>query len=81
MVQTCQSPASTSLAQPHPDFNEFQGIIVVGGDGSLQQAVSALLNRNDAETVRQRPIGYIPAGTANTFANHQADTKDHSRTK
>lgn len=61
------------------DFSQFDGLIIVGGDGYVQEAVSALLNRKDAEVVRQRPLGIIPAGTANTFANANVATEDHDR--
>jgi len=53
----------------------------VGGDGYCQEAVSALLQRPDAEAARQRPIGFVPVGTSNTLMNGMIDTEDRDRRK
>ena len=47
---------SILFASHSPDFSEFDGIIVVGGDGYLQEAVTALLSRPDADQVRKIPM-------------------------
>lgn len=46
---------------------EFYDIVVVsGGDGTLNEAVSGML---EIEKEKRVPIGYIPAGTMNDFAS------------
>lgn len=47
------------------DLNGCEAIIVAGGDGSVNQIVNAMINNNI-----DVPLGVIPAGTANDFANH-----------
>lgn len=47
------------------DCRDYEGVIVAGGDGSVNLAVNAILNNN-----RDIPLGIIPAGTANDFARH-----------
>jgi len=47
------------------DFNAIRGILVVGGDGTLNEVVNGMLNRNDNSKV---PIGIIPAGSGNSFS-------------
>lgn len=43
--------------------HKFERIIVSGGDGTLNEAVSAYM-----ELEHRPPLGYIPAGTTNDFA-------------
>jgi len=47
------------------DCQDYEGIIIAGGDGSVNLAVNTLLHLK-----RDIPLGIIPAGTANDFANH-----------
>jgi len=47
------------------DLQGCEAIIVAGGDGSINQVVNCMLNNNI-----DIPLGVIPAGTANDFANH-----------
>ncbi|MGP6138813.1 diacylglycerol/lipid kinase family protein [Jeotgalibaca sp. A127] len=46
-------------------------IIVIGGDGTLHEAIGGL---NEAKS--ELPIGYLPAGTGNDFARSIGLTKD-----
>ncbi len=46
------------------DINRYQLILVSGGDGTLSQTINDLLNAG-----ADVPIGVIPCGTANDFAN------------
>ncbi len=43
--------------------NNFDLIVVAGGDGTLNEAISGMMKLN-----RKIPIGYIPAGSTNDFA-------------
>lgn len=44
----------------------YELVVVSGGDGTLNEAVSGMLELDKEERV---PIGYIPAGTMNDFAS------------
>ncbi len=46
------------------DLDRFEGILVVGGDGSIHDIVNGLMSRKDN---RRIPIGILPAGTGNSF--------------
>ncbi|MDR1329809.1 MAG: acylglycerol kinase family protein, partial [Oscillospiraceae bacterium] len=50
---------------------EFSLIVCVGGDGTLSDVVSGLMDVNDPP-----PIGYIPTGTANDMATTLALPRD-----
>ncbi|PZD71749.1 Diacylglycerol kinase [Acaryochloris thomasi RCC1774] len=56
--QTRQLIQSLNLA-------EFDGLVVVGGDGTVHDVINGLMQRSDAATAIQTPIGVIPAGTGN----------------
>ena len=47
------------------DFDTINAILVVGGDGTLNEVVNGMLNRNDNLKL---PIGIIPGGSGNSFA-------------
>ena len=46
--------------------DEYDIVVVSGGDGTLNETVSGILNFGSEKRV---PIGYIPAGTMNDFAS------------
>ena len=46
------------------DFDGFDGMIVIGGDGTMHEVVNGMLTRHDK---KQLPIGLIPGGTGNSF--------------
>lgn len=50
------------------DLSEIDGIILVGGDGSIHEAINGLMHRSDWQTAILKPIGIIPAGTGNGLA-------------
>lgn len=54
---------STCLVKKN--LKDCKAIIVAGGDGSVNQIVNAMIDNNI-----DLPLGVIPAGTANDFANH-----------
>ena len=47
------------------DLSEVDGIVLVGGDGSIHEAINGLIGRSDWQTAILKPIGVIPAGTGN----------------
>tara|TARA_A100001037_G_scaffold45214_1_gene36344 strand:+ start:1035 stop:1925 length:891 start_codon:yes stop_codon:yes gene_type:complete len=46
------------------NLSDYEGILIVGGDGSFHEIVNGMLKRNDDKRI---PIGIIPAGTGNSF--------------
>lgn len=48
-----------------------QKIIIIGGDGTLNEAISALIQFN-----QKIPVAYLPAGTGNDFAREMKLTHD-----
>ncbi|MGF0050165.1 diacylglycerol/lipid kinase family protein [Lactobacillus johnsonii] len=55
-------PIATKVANEISSRNEY--VIVVGGDGSLNQALNGVKNSEQPNT----PLAYFPAGTGNDFA-------------
>lgn len=47
------------------DLTQIDGLVVVGGDGTVHDVINGLMQRADATTAIQTPIGVIPAGTGN----------------
>lgn len=49
------------------DISKYDGIIIIGGDGTAHEVINGMLNRSDAPHI---PIGIIPAGTGNSLMHH-----------
>lgn len=47
---------------------DFDGLIVISGDGLVHEVINALCKREDADIARLFPVGVIPAGSANALA-------------
>jgi len=50
------------------DVLQYQGIVIVGGDGSIHEVFNGLYKRPDSEQALKIPIGVIPGGTSNGLA-------------
>ena len=50
---------------------DYELIVCSGGDGTLDEVVTGMMKREERE-----PIGYIPTGTTNDFANSLHIPKD-----
>ncbi len=68
---TTDSTMSEALAEVD---NSYYAIIVAGGDGSVNQVINIMKRRN-----LDVPLGVIPAGTANDFANNLNMPADFNR--
>ena len=44
---------------------EIDILVIVGGDGTIHEAIDCLMSREDWQTAIAKPIGIIPAGTGN----------------
>lgn len=53
--------------------NEFDLVVCSGGDGTLDEVVTGMMQRKEEDRV---PIGYIPTGTTNDFASSLNISKD-----
>ena len=53
------------------DASTYDLVVCSGGDGTLDEVVTGMMKREDRD-----PIGYIPAGTTNDFANSLHIPKD-----
>jgi len=54
------------------DFNGYDGILSIGGDGTLHEITNGLMFRNDNFNL---PLGLIPGGSGNSFM-HDLDLVD-----
>ena len=46
-------------------LDDIDGLVVVGGDGTIYEAINGLMSRTDWHRAIEIPIGTIPAGTGN----------------
>ncbi|MCC0176738.1 sphingosine kinase [Waterburya agarophytonicola K14] len=47
------------------DLTQVDGLVIVGGDGTVHDAIAGLMNRLDWEKAIRLPLGIIPGGTGN----------------
>ena len=47
------------------DLSTTDGIVIVGGDGTIHDAIAGLTSREDSDLAIKTPIGVIPGGTGN----------------
>ncbi len=47
------------------DLSTIDGLVVVGGDGTIHDVIAGLMSREDGDRAIQTPIGVIPGGTGN----------------
>ena len=47
------------------DLSKIDGLVIVGGDGTIHDAIAGLMSRRDSETAIKTPLGIIPGGTGN----------------
>ncbi len=46
-------------------LEEIDSLVIVGGDGTIREAIDCLMSRDDWQSALQTTIGVIPAGTGN----------------
>lgn len=47
------------------DLSEIDGLVIIGGDGTIHQIINILINRYDWQKYHHIPLGIIPGGTSN----------------
>jgi YegS/Rv2252/BmrU family lipid kinase len=71
IIETKYAGHARELANTLP-FEGYDGLCVVGGDGTMHEIVNGMLKRQDHAKI---PIGLIPGGTGNSFM-HDVDALD-----
>ncbi len=61
--ETSWSRHANEIAQ-NMNFDDYSGLITVGGDGTAHEAINGLMNRSDGKKI---PLGLIPGGSGNSF--------------
>ncbi|MGF7141416.1 diacylglycerol/lipid kinase family protein [Roseimarinus sediminis] len=71
VIETSFAGHARELANTLP-FDDYDGLCVIGGDGTMHEIVNGMLRRNDGMKL---PIGLIAGGTGNSFM-HDVDALD-----
>ena len=71
IIKTDYSGHSENIAREF-DITKYNGLLIIGGDGTFHEVINGLLNRSDQKKI---PIGIIPAGSGNSFM-HDLDLVD-----
>jgi sphingosine kinase len=59
------SAADTKNLVLNLDLETTDGLVIVGGDGTIHDAIAGLMSRRDRETAIKLPLGIMLGGTAN----------------
>ncbi|KAJ8005085.1 hypothetical protein DPEC_G00142990 [Dallia pectoralis] len=74
LIQTERQNHARELIKEIP-LLEWDGIIIVSGDGLLHEVINGLMERPDWESAIKVPVGILPCGSGNALAgsiNHNA---------
>jgi len=63
-IVTTQHPGHAIEITQNCDLTQYQGVIAIGGDGTLFEVVNGFLRNNKKVDI---PIGQVPVGTGNSF--------------
>ncbi len=64
-VKQTFSAADTKNFVKELDLQTIDGLVIVGGDGTIHDVIAGLMSRRDRETAIKIPLGIIPGGTGN----------------
>ncbi|MBE9041893.1 sphingosine kinase [Oscillatoriales cyanobacterium LEGE 11467] len=64
LTETQEAGDAAKIAYNLP-LDKIDGLVVVGGDGTVHEAINGLMRRSDWKRAIEIPIGTIPAGTGN----------------
>lgn len=64
VTETSSAGDTTNLVL-NLNLADTDGIVIVGGDGTIHDAIAGLMSRPDWETAIKTPLGIIPGGTGN----------------
>ena len=63
VIETCYAGHAQDIAN-QIDLNKYDGLLAIGGDGTLNEVINGMLTRNDQKKIT---IGIIPGGSGNSF--------------
>lgn len=63
-VTKTTSAADTKNLVLNLNLQETDGLVIVGGDGTIHDAIAGLMSRGDRDAIKL-PLGILPGGTAN----------------
>lgn len=66
-VTKTRSAADTKNLVHNLNLSDTDGLVIVGGDGTIHDAIAGLMSRSDWQTAIKLPLGIIPGGTGNGF--------------
>lgn len=64
-VTETHSAADTKNLVHNLNLSEIDGLVIVGGDGTIHDAIAGLMSRPDHAKAIKLPLGIIPGGTGN----------------
>lgn len=64
-VTETSSATDTKNLVRNLNLSAIDGLVIVGGDGTIHDAIAGLMSRPDRETAIKLPLGIIPGGTGN----------------
>ena len=64
-VKQTYSAADTKNLVQQLDLTKVDGLVIVGGDGTIHDAIAGLMSRQDSRRAIELPLGIIPGGTGN----------------
>lgn len=68
VITTCRRNGAFDYVLDCPNLYDWDGIVVVSGDGLLFEVFNALMSRDDWEKAIKIPVGIIPGGSGNGLA-------------
>jgi sphingosine kinase len=77
-VTKTTSAADTKNLVLNLDLQETDGLVIVGGDGTIHDAIAGLMSRPDRETAIKLPLGTIPGGTGDGLAKSLLESAGES---
>jgi YegS/Rv2252/BmrU family lipid kinase len=66
-IEITKHPGHAAMIARSLDLQDWDGLCVVGGDGTVHEVVDGLMQQVESAKI---PLGIIPAGTGNTLAHH-----------
>lgn len=66
-VRVTERPGHAEEIARTTDLNRYDGLCLIGGDGTVHEVANGLLQRAQSRLI---PLGIIPAGTGNTLHQH-----------
>jgi YegS/Rv2252/BmrU family lipid kinase len=63
IIETTHSGHAKKIAY-QINLNNYDGLLAIGGDGTLNEIINGMLNREDGE---KTPLGLIPGGSGNSY--------------